>query len=300
MWVNRMKTLRVSKWLKDKYPLLTQRQREEAIETGLVLGIPAKKFLKKGEKISDDTNLNCEKLETHISKLKRGIPNEDIKVVSEKDGIVVIDKPSGIASQPISLFDENTVTQWARFHYPSINGDFPEPQPTLTPHRLDIGTSGVLIVALNQDSYLYWREQFLKKRVRKTYLAWCWGKPKDNNYCVDYSIAHAPGDAARMIALKGNVRYRLPVLKALSNMRVVRRVEEKNVFLAEINCSTGVTHQVRVHLTSLGFPILGDRLYDPLYEMRDLKREFHALRAVSLAVEDWYTAVDTEDFLEEN
>jgi len=292
--------IRVSKWLKERYPGLNQRHREEALDLGLVTFDTGKKA-KKGDKLNLDEALNCEKLEHYLSDLKRGSALESVKVVkSGADlGFVVVDKPSGVASQPISLLDRETITQWARFHYPAVSVEFFEAQPVLTPHRLDIGTSGVLIVSLHRKSYLWWRERFQSKKIKKEYLAWCWGEPEQESFTCEQSIGHAMGDNRKMVALKGNVRHRPPVFEALSEIQVIRKVEDKGLFLARIRCSTGVTHQVRVHLASLGFPLVGDELYDSSIDKRLIKRPFHALRATSIICEDWNCSVPETDFMRE-
>lgn len=293
-----MNKIRVSKWLQEKYPGLSQRHREEALDFGFVTYQSGKKA-KKGEKVKPDEALNCEKFEHYLSCLKKGSALESIKVVRSEPGFVVVDKPSGIASQPISLADYATITQWARFHYPSVSNEFPEAQPVLTPHRLDIGTSGILIVSLHRSSYLYWREKFQSKKVKKEYLAWCWGEPEQESFICEQPIAHAMGDNRKMVVLKGHVRFRPPELEALSEVQVLRKVKDKGLFLARIKCSTGVTHQVRAHMASLGFPLLGDELYDPSIEKRLIKRPYHALRATSIVCEDWSCSVSEESFMNE-
>lgn len=293
-----VKTIRVSKWLQDKYPLLNQRQREEALDFGLVLDDSGKK-IKKGEKVPSTSLLNCEGLNRYIEILKKGSEITSVKLVKQETGFVVVDKPIGLASHPISLFDEQTMTQWARFHYPSVANEFLEIQPTLVPHRLDTGTSGILLVALEQQHFVKWREAFKSKRVTKQYLAWCWGDPQSDDFSCEFSIGHAMGDSRKMVALRGNVRYRPPVFTALSKITVVKKVKERGIFLAKIDCSTGVTHQVRIHLATLGFPLVGDELYDPEKETRKIKRPFHALRAISLTYDHWTYTVETQIFQNE-
>jgi len=290
-----MGTMRVSKWLQLRYPLLNQRQREEALDEKLVL-LPTGAPAKKGDKVSEGSELDCTKLDSFIETLKQGALIENVRVVKEEEDTIIIDKPEGLASHPIGLFDTNTVTQWMRWKYPQINQEFPEPQPTLTPHRLDQGTSGVMVVALTKASFLGWRDKFKKKMITKEYLAWCWGNPTEKEYSVDVDIAHMVGDPRKMIALKGEVKYRPPVLEAFSEVKVEKLVSKKGIFLARVECSTGVTHQVRVHLASLGFPLVGDSLYDPLHSQREIERKTHALRAVSLKAEGWGVSVSTDDF----
>lgn len=293
-----MSSIRVSKWLQERYPQLSQRQREEAIDAGLVT-LGGAGALKKGDKISENELLNCTKLESFLIELKKGNDVVGVKLISEENGLLVVDKPSGVATHPISLFDKNTLTQWARFYYPRVGDEFPEAQPTLTPHRLDTGTSGLVLVATRKDPFLLWRERFKTQSIIKTYLAWCWGNPESENYTCNYSIAHAAGDSRKMVALKGDVRSKPPVMKAESKVRVCERFIDKNIFLAQIECSTGVTHQVRVHMAALGFPLVGDELYDSEINARALKRRFHALRAISLQYQNLIFFAGESGFREE-
>ncbi len=290
-----MSTVRVSKWLQEKYPNLNQRQREEALDSEWVLYSSGKKA-KKGDKVPINEQLNCDKLEQHLALLIKGDALAGVKIIKEENGFVVVDKPSGIASHPISLFDTKTLTHWTRAHYPQIREEFPEAQPTLTPHRLDTGTSGIVIIAKQMEFFVQWRERFKKKEVKKSYLAWCWGAPSAAEFVNEYSIAHAVGDSRKMVAVKGSARYKTPVLEAYSSIKVLTRVKERGIFLAQIDCSTGVTHQVRVHLAILGFPLIGDKLYDPDWNQRTLHRPFHALRAISLTWGEWSCSVPNEEF----
>lgn len=290
-----MSSIRVSKWLQERYPTLTQRQREEALEAGLVY-LEGTERLKKGDKVKSLDSLNCKKLDSFLVELAKGRAVEGVSLILQEEGFLIVDKPSGVATHPIGLFDTETLTQWARFHYPTSIGEFPEPQATLTPHRLDIGTSGLVIVAIQREQFVLWRERFKSKKLIKTYLAWCWGTPQSSNYLCDYSIAHAAGDNRKMVALKGAVKSKPPVMEAESQIKVILRVPDKHIFLAEIECSTGVTHQVRVHMAALGFPLVGDELYDPDFNKRAIQRKFHALRAVSLQWNKEIFTVSDKDF----
>ena len=284
--------------MQDRWPNLTQRQREEALNSGLVCLNSGQK-LKKGDKIASHEVLNCERLETHLEFLSKGCDVAGVQVVANEAGFVVVDKPAGVPTHPISLFDSETLTDWAKYHYPEVKLEFPEVQPTLTPHRLDIGTSGVVILATTKQEYAKWRERFKSKVVSKTYLAWCWGRPKKSEYVCEFSVAHAGGDGRKMVALKGDAKHRPPVLEASSKIKVQEVLGETGIFLASIDCSTGVTHQVRVHLAALGFPLVGDDLYDSEYEKRAIKRKFHALRAISLSCSEIRFSVDSQGFRSE-
>jgi len=272
--------VRVDRWLKQQFPLMTGRQIQEAIDWGLVTDARSKK-LRKGQGLDPGATLDVRGLKSHLDNLRKGNRELQIDILDECAEYLVIDKPAGVASHPISLFDILTVTHWAFVRYPQVSLEFPETQPTITPHRLDTGTSGLLIVAKKREAFENWRQKFSKKQVTKKYLAWCWGNPEDDFFPANQSIAHSLNDKARMTVV--TEPYKGPIQAAESFVRVIERVSERNVFLCEVTCRTGVTHQVRVHLSSLGFPLVGDSLYDPLFNERSLRPSHHCLRACELS-----------------
>lgn len=270
---------RLDHWLKKKYPTLTQRQIQEALERNLVVNERGKP-LKKGLRLDTlPPNIDFGGLDLHINKLKSG-RQIDIEVIYEDEEIVVIDKPAGLPSHPISLFDEWTVTGWARNKYPLLNESFDTIQPTFAVHRLDTETSGLLILSKNKESFEDWRQKFSNHEVKKEYFAWCWGKPYSTNFENQSPIGHLPNDPRRMTSLNSS---KSPIQKASSQFEVIQQ-SSQSYFLCKVLCTTGATHQVRVHLSDLGFPLLGDRLYDPLYESRPVTPKYHQLRATGISV----------------
>lgn len=261
---------RLDKWLKGRYPALSNAQIDEAIQKGL-LG-----RAKKGDK---GENWDTTALDRHLLTLRTGHPLA-VPVVAERVGFVVVDKPAGVPGHPVSLFEDKTLTHWAFFQYPATLEEFPEPQPILTPHRLDTGTSGLQIVALNKGAFDAWRESFKQKRVKKTYLAWCWGRPKKEKFEVNYGLAHLSQDDSRMGVPALGDKTKGETHSAQSICSVLERKEDR--FSVKVECFTGVTHQIRVHLAAAGFPLVGDRQYDPKHVDRKHSPSHHELKAVRL------------------
>lgn len=214
--------------------------------------------------------LELEPLAKHLETLCRGNPALKATVLYEDPELFVIDKPAGIHSHPLSLFDLDTVTNWAFSRDPKMADEFPEIQPTVAPHRLDKETSGVPLASRTQASFQQWREVFAGKSATKEYLAWCWGSPSEENYVVENFFAHDTADARKMRAgMDGDKGVRGPFQESRSRIAVLEKRADK--FLAKVTCTTGVTHQVRVHCAEAGFPLVGDELYDPAYPDRPEK-----------------------------
>lgn len=285
---------RADKWVKEKFPTLTKRQIDEALSNALVRDARGNALLK-GGRLTESTALDVAPLESHLRDLGKGNSELEVSILFESSAFWVVDKPAGIPSHPLSLFDRNTLTHWALAYDPGVKKEFSEIQPTLTPHRLDGGTSGLIVVARTRAAFSLWRDWFQKKKVRKRYMAWCWGYPKQSFYEIDTPIAHHPKSKRKMVVIHD--RFIPPVLKAKSFVRVLARKEVQGFFLCEISCHTGVTHQVRVHLASLGFPLLGDELYDPKFSERLYQPPHHLLRAVELRVEDKIWEADVSTFM---
>lgn len=282
---------RVDRILKHRFPQLSSRQIEEAIDSGLVTKNGKK--IKKGERVPQGV-LEVEQLEGFLKILKQGNPELQVPIIYEEPGFWVVDKPAGMPSHPLSLFDKNTITQWAFARDSHLVQEFAEAQPTISPHRLDTGTSGLLVVCRTQSVFQEWRDRFKQKKVQKKYLAWCWGRPEKHEWTVDTSIGHSNSNIQKMVCVTGEEKFRPPVLEAHTVAKWVR--EEGELSLWEVFCTTGVTHQIRVHLASVGLPLVGDKLYDPLYEKRSYQPLFHQLRAIELCWDNQMVKVDKEDF----
>lgn len=279
--------VRVDRWLKGAFPTLSGRLIEEALDLGLVRSSSGERLLK-GAKVSPSEPLDFSRLVEAIEKAQKGNPGLKIEVLYEDEDIWVVDKPAGLPGHPLRLLESETVTHWAFARSSGLATEFKAVQPILTPHRLDTGTSGLLIVARSLDAYQAWRHRFDSGTVRKSYLAWCWGAPSASHWsCLD-PIGKAKGKAAKWSVGGSEPR------PAVSHVKVLK--EREGRFLAEVECETGVTHQVRVHLAHSGHPLVGDATYDAKFAERPLQPPHHWLRAHLLRWERFSFSAPTEDF----
>ncbi len=284
---------RADKLAKTRYPHLTGRHIEEAFSEGLITRDGGARVAK-GERL-ELPMLDFSGLDAYLLALTQQPCPLEISIIQESAEWLAVDKPAGVPSHPISLLDRSTVTHWALARYPELSRVFPQAQPTITPHRLDTDTSGVLIVAKTPAAYEQWRQAFESKQIIKRYLAWCWGDPQRANYEIELPICHASGKSGRMTTVSERTKIIPPVLPASTSMKVQAR-RQNGLFLALVECKTGVTHQVRVHLGALGFPLLGDEKYDPQWESRAVREDHHWLRAVELVRGEITVKADSTEF----
>ena len=169
-----------------------------------------------------------------------------MKVIYEDENIQVIDKPAGIAMD--------------KFENPA--------------HRLDKDTSGVILVAKNDKTLEFLQKQFQERKVKKQYLALVVGNLKNTEGKIETLLGRSPKDRRKQKAYFSGDPRTEGKRKAVTEYKVLQRFE--NYDLIEVEPQTGRKHQVRAHLTYLGHPIAGDKLYgfknQPLLE--GLKRQF--------------------------
>lgn len=218
--------------------------------------------------------------------LKAEPENLPLKIVYEDADVVVVDKPAGMVVHAGAGHSRGTLVNALLHHFgslSSINGDL---RPGIV-HRLDRETSGVLAVARTDKGHRELARQFHDREVEKTYLTLVHGRMRQPEGCITSPISRDPVRRTRMTASLPHGR------KALTEYRVI---EEFNRFsFLEVRIGTGRTHQIRVHLSSLHHPIVGDRLYGAPAQVTglpNLGRFFlhaHRLRFQSPSTGEWIT-----------
>lgn len=179
---------------------------------------------------------------------------EDIPltVLYEDEDLVAIDKPAGMVVHAGAGVHSGTLVNALLHRFGALSGVGGALRPGIV-HRLDRFTSGVLLVAKNDAAHQRLAAQFSGRQVEKIYLALVHGKVKPETGRIDRPIARDPVKRVRMTARLAEGRA------AWSEYRVLRRFERFT--LLEVKIGTGRTHQIRVHLSSLGYPVAGDSLY---------------------------------------
>ena len=195
---------------------------------------------------------------------------EDIPldVVFEDDSLAVINKPAGmiVHAGAGARSRSGTLVNALLHRFGSLSGVSGELRPGIV-HRLDKHTSGLIVVAKNDLAHRRLAEQFSRREVKKTYLALVHGWMKQERGTIASAIAR---DRIRRTRMTTRARHGR---EAVSHWRVLRRIQSRfgKFSLLELKIDTGRTHQIRVHLASLGHPVAGDGLYGAPRELKDTR-----------------------------
>ena len=186
-----------------------------------------------------------------------------LEILYEDDDIIVINKAAGMVVHPGAGQQSGTLVHALLHHCPTLEGIGGERRPGIV-HRLDKDTSGVLVAVKNDLSYAAIARQFKERTVRKEYKALVWGKLVPKEGTIERAIGRHRTDRKKMSSLRhiGKVR------PAVTIWRVDEYFENPlgsgefcRATLVTLYPKTGRTHQIRVHLSDAGFPIVGDRVY---------------------------------------
>jgi 23S rRNA pseudouridine1911/1915/1917 synthase len=175
-------------------------------------------------------------------------------VLHEDADLIVIDKPAGLVVHPAPGHPRGTLVNALLHHCRDLAGIGGVLRPGIV-HRLDRGTSGVLVAAKHDAAHQALAEQFRVHSVERVYLALVRGTPAADEGQSQRAIGRHPRDRKRMSVRAAGGRA------AATAWRVMRRFPKSRVTLLEVRPATGRTHQIRVHLASAGLPIVGDPVY---------------------------------------
>ena len=212
---------------------------------------------------------------------ERSVEPEDIhlNIVYEDDHLAVIDKPAGMVAHPGPGNETGTLVNALLARYPELADMMDDPdvgERLGIAHRLDRGTSGLIVAARNRSVLLTLMEQFQARTVDKVYLALLEKRPASNTGIVDAPIARDPRQRKRMAVNRAG-------RSAQTEFEVLDDHFQGDRALVRLKLLTGRTHQIRVHMAFIGCPVVGDAVYGWRKQRVKLKRQF--LHAHELAFE---------------
>ncbi len=187
-----------------------------------------------------------------------------VPIIYEDENVIVVDKPAGILVHPVSAFAKATADK--KDEENTLIDLFPNAKLV---HRLDRDTSGLLLLAKNEKTCDWLKSQFKNRKIIKKYIALVHGNFKDKTGIITKSISRSKK--------KGRIQTTAPIGKkreAITRYKVLKEFD--NYSLLEVMPETGRTHQIRVHLASIGHPIAGDEQYKFKRQVcpKNLKRQF--------------------------
>lgn len=239
---------RLDRWLADRSPDLSRSRVQKLILEGLVQV--------DGRVRSANTRLKADAEVTWtVPAPQPSHLDQDDEVgfllVYEDEDLAVVDKPAGVVVHPAPGHARGTLVQGLLARLTSLSDVGGKIRPGLV-HRLDKDTSGLLVVAKNDPTHRDLQRQIQERSLRRTYRALCWGVPTPPQGTIDLPLARHPRDRKRQAVRQGG----RPASTGYRTERVL-----PGAALLQLSLQTGRTHQIRVHLSHRGHPVLGDALY---------------------------------------
>lgn len=241
---------RIDRYLAEQQMELSRVAVQRLMEEEKIL-INGKKA-KPSYKIQENDEITIEEEEPKEIELKaQDIP---IEIIYEDKNIIVVNKPKGMVVHPANGNPDGTlVNAIMSICKDSLSGIGGEIRPGIV-HRLDKDTSGILIVAKNDKAHINLSEQIKKHEVQKTYIAMVRGMVKEKEATVNMPIGRSTKDRKKMAVTQNGK-------EAITHFKVIERFPKHNSTLLEVTIETGRTHQIRVHLSQIGYAIIGDGVY---------------------------------------
>ena len=241
---------RLDRWLAESLPELSRSRLQALIDEGA---------LRAGETAVTSASRKVKEGETFSLTVPPAAPAapqpQDIPldIVYEDDDLIVIDKPAGLVVHPAPGSPDGTLVNALLHHCAgSLSGIGGVKRPGIV-HRIDKDTSGLLVVAKNDRTHHGLAEQFAEHSIERVYNAVVWGAPLPRAGQVEGPIGRNPSDRKKMAIVAGGK-------PALTYFQTISAFGD-HAALVECRLATGRTHQIRVHMTSIGHPLAGDRLY---------------------------------------
>ncbi len=284
------KSKRIDAYIPIKNSEISRTSVQRMIDEGLIL-VNGKK-VKASYKVIIGDKITLEEVEAKDIKLKaQDIP---IEIIYEDKDIIVVNKPKGMVVHPANGNPDGTlVNAIMSICKDSLSGIGGEIRPGIV-HRLDKDTSGIIIIAKNDLAHIRMSEQIKNHEVKKTYIALVRGIVKENEATINMPIGRSTRDRKKMAVTKNGKN-------AITHIKVLKRYGNKYTLL-KVNIETGRTHQIRVHLAQIGYPILGDSTYSN--GKNEFEIEGQCLHAKSLEFKhpitgkDMYLEAELPEYLE--
>ncbi|MCB0221897.1 MAG: RluA family pseudouridine synthase [Chrysiogenetes bacterium] len=208
----------------------------------------------------------------------------DFEIVFEDDHLIVVDKPQGLSVHPGPGHDDDTLLN-GLCHLGIELSTVGLPLRPGVVHRIDLGTSGLLVLAKKDEAHARLAKQFSDHSVERRYLALVWGKPKDRGGRIESELARSPVNRKKFASVRSGGKNAVTHWEYLGG--------SENISLIALRLETGRTHQIRVHMTELGHPLLGD----PMYGRKRIYKHSEELAAAVAALPDQALHAETLGFV---
>lgn len=201
-------------------------------------------------------------------------------IIFEDDNLLVIDKPSGLIVNSSITAKSTTLQDMLNEKYKLVvNRDNEFSSRSGIVHRLDKDTSGLLLIAKNEATFMDLKQQFMDRKVYKKYVAVVYGGVKDEQAEIDAPILRNPANRTRFIVSDSG-------RPALTKYTLVQKTDAFS--LLDVFPQTGRTHQIRVHFSALGHPVVGDYLYASRHQLHESSDKFSRLMLHAAAISFYY------------